>query len=139
MPNCRARSAFIPTGVCLPSPQRRHMTIEERAAELARWRAAIADPLRLARLRIDILAQAVARASREAEDVRILQARALAEADATRTALLQRLAAAEGKVGRPKARPAVPAASPLLRAKIALARVPYLRAAWRRLRGRPAP
>ncbi len=117
VPNCRARSAFIPTGICLPSPQRRHMTVEQRAAELARWRAAIADPLQLARLRIDILAQAMARASREAEDGRILQElsqpRLPAEAEATRAALAGRLAQAEARIA-------------LLQAKLAAAALPAL-------------
>jgi hypothetical protein len=142
MPNCRTRSAFIPTGICLPSPQRRHMTVEQRAAELARWRATIADPLQLARLRIDILAQAVARAGREAEDGRILQERSQprppGEIEAARADLVQRLAQAEARIALLQATLAAAPPSLFSRAKIALARVPYLRAARRRLRGRPA-
>jgi hypothetical protein len=43
-PACRARSGFLPTVVHLPSPQRRHMTLEQRLEELRGYERLVADP-----------------------------------------------------------------------------------------------
>jgi GalNAc5-diNAcBac-PP-undecaprenol beta-1,3-glucosyltransferase len=43
-PWCRARSAMVPTGICTWTHLRPHLNDEERAAELAYWRAQIALP-----------------------------------------------------------------------------------------------
>ncbi|MFZ5790534.1 MAG: glycosyltransferase family 2 protein [Pseudomonadota bacterium] len=105
---CRAKSAPVPTGLCFPSPPRRHMTLGEREAELAHWREAIRDPAQLAAIKVEIQSQALRMAAREAQQLSTLKDRL---------------------IGRWRRH--------LLRTKIRLARVPHLRASWRRLCGKP--
>jgi hypothetical protein len=108
LPGCRAKSAPVPTGLCFPSPLRRHMTLAEREAELARWLGAIRDPAHLAAIKAEIQCRAIETVMQELQLVSSRRERAIAR-------------------GR----------NAVLRAKIALARIPYLRASWRRLRGKP--
>jgi len=65
-PGCRAVSSFRPTGIGFSSTLRTHMSLEERGREIERWAAAIADPVRLQRLREEILVANLRDATRDA-------------------------------------------------------------------------